>query len=66
MLLSCCGQPGRYGIPEASSDLQILQVEYSGRPNDPRTYADLLTSTGLADIARYAEGMGPNKNLIVP
>jgi glycerophosphoryl diester phosphodiesterase len=33
---------------------------------DPRTYADLATAAGLAEIARYADGIGPNKNLIVP
>jgi glycerophosphoryl diester phosphodiesterase len=33
---------------------------------DPRTYADLATPAGLAEIARYADGIGPNKNLIVP
>jgi glycerophosphoryl diester phosphodiesterase len=33
---------------------------------DPRTYADLITRKGLAEIAGYANGIGPNKNLIVP
>jgi glycerophosphoryl diester phosphodiesterase len=33
---------------------------------DPRTYADLVTPAGLEEIARYADGIGPNKNLIVP
>src|SRR5919109_1833186 len=33
---------------------------------DPRTYADLITPAGLAGIARYARGVGPWKNLIVP
>jgi glycerophosphoryl diester phosphodiesterase len=33
---------------------------------DPRTYADLATPAGLAEIATYADGVGPNKNLIVP
>jgi glycerophosphoryl diester phosphodiesterase len=33
---------------------------------DPRTYADLATPAGLEEIARYADGIGPNKNLIVP
>jgi glycerophosphoryl diester phosphodiesterase len=33
---------------------------------DPRTYADLATPGGLAEIARYADGIGANKNLIVP
>jgi glycerophosphoryl diester phosphodiesterase len=33
---------------------------------DPRTYADLVTPAGLAEIATYADGIGPSKNLIVP
>jgi glycerophosphoryl diester phosphodiesterase len=34
--------------------------------NDPRTYADLITPLGLAEIATYANGIGPHKDLIVP
>ena len=33
---------------------------------DPRTYADLAKPAGLEEIATYARGIGPNKNLIVP
>ena len=33
---------------------------------DPRTYADMATPAGLRDIARYAQGIGANKNLIIP
>ncbi len=33
---------------------------------DPRTYADLITPEGLREIATYADGIGPSKNLIVP
>jgi glycerophosphoryl diester phosphodiesterase len=33
---------------------------------DPRTYADLAKPAGLTGIAGYADGIGPNKNLIVP
>jgi len=33
---------------------------------DPRTYDDLLTPRGLAEIARYADGIGPDKGLVVP
>ncbi len=32
---------------------------------DPRTYADLVTPAGLADIATYADGIGPDKNLVI-
>jgi glycerophosphoryl diester phosphodiesterase len=33
---------------------------------DPRTYADLTKPAELEKIARYAAGIGPNKNLIIP
>jgi glycerophosphoryl diester phosphodiesterase len=53
--------------------LRLVQlIDSVGRPydftvsGDPRTYADLTTPAGLAGIARYADGIGPNKSLIVP
>ncbi len=53
--------------------LPLVQlVNAGGKPydfvvaGDPRTYADLVTDPGLAEIARYADGIGVNKNLIVP
>jgi glycerophosphoryl diester phosphodiesterase len=33
---------------------------------DPRTYADLITPIGLRQVARYARGIGPDKNMVVP
>jgi len=33
---------------------------------DPRTYDDLVTPEGLREIGRYADGIGPDKNRIVP
>jgi glycerophosphoryl diester phosphodiesterase len=36
------------------------------RAGDARTYADLGTPAGLAEIARYADGIGPNKALVIP
>ena len=33
---------------------------------DPRTYADLATLAGLREIAGYAQGVGVNKDLLVP
>jgi glycerophosphoryl diester phosphodiesterase len=50
----------------------VQLLDERGRPydfvvaGDPRTYADLATPAGLAEIATYADGVGPNKNLIVP
>ena len=33
---------------------------------DPRTYADLTTPRGLAWVATYADGLGPDKNQLIP
>ncbi|SNR72222.1 glycerophosphodiester phosphodiesterase [Blastococcus mobilis] len=33
---------------------------------DPRTYAELSSASGLRDIASYAEGVGPEKNQVIP
>jgi glycerophosphoryl diester phosphodiesterase len=33
---------------------------------DPRTYGDMATPAGLREIARYADGVGPSKDYIVP
>jgi glycerophosphoryl diester phosphodiesterase len=30
------------------------------------SYADLTTPSGLADVARYAQGIGPHKSLVIP
>jgi glycerophosphoryl diester phosphodiesterase len=53
--------------------LRLVQLlDELGRPydlvvsGDPRTYKDLATPAGLAEIAGYAQGVGTNKNLLVP
>ena len=33
---------------------------------DPRTYADLITPKGLRESASYADGIGPDKQLVIP
>jgi glycerophosphoryl diester phosphodiesterase len=44
----------------------------TGRPydftakGDPRTYADITSASGLKQVAKYADGLGPDKNQIVP
>lgn len=58
----------------ATTDLPLIQLldAPEARPYDwtargeSRTYADLLTAEGLAQIAAYADGIGPWKRLIVP
>jgi glycerophosphoryl diester phosphodiesterase len=53
--------------------LSLVQLlDAAGKPydfvvaNDPRTYADLAKPAGLQQIAKYAQGIGANKNLIIP
>jgi glycerophosphoryl diester phosphodiesterase len=61
-------------MPNAKVDLPLVQLfgGASDRPydlitkNDPRTYGDLTKPAALADIAKYAAGIGPNKRLVVP
>ena len=56
----------------ARTDLSIVQlVAPAGQPfdftaaGDPRTYADLMSDSGLADIATYADAIGPHKWMVV-
>jgi glycerophosphoryl diester phosphodiesterase len=50
----------------------VQLMEAQGRPydlarrGDPRTYADLATPAGLAEIATYADAIGPHKALVIP
>lgn len=60
-------------MPTAGVDIPLIQLfGGSGRPfdfvvnGDTRTYTDLSTPAGLAEIATYAAGIGPNKQRIVP
>jgi len=55
------------------TELPLIQLlDAKGQPwdfavaGDPRTYDDLASPPGLAAIAEYADGIGPNKRLIVP
>ncbi|HKQ81614.1 MAG TPA: glycerophosphodiester phosphodiesterase [Steroidobacteraceae bacterium] len=50
----------------------VQLINSSGKPydfvvsGDPRTYADLASAEGLKWIAKYADGVGINKDLIIP
>ena len=53
--------------------LPLIQlIDAAGAPfdfvaaGDKRTYADLVTPAGLHEVASYADGIGVNKNLIIP
>ena len=47
-------------------------VDSAGAPydlvtaGDPRTYRDLVTASGLHAVARYADGVGAEKDLVLP
>jgi uncharacterized repeat protein (TIGR01451 family) len=61
-------------MPAAGIDIPLVQLfggatdkPYDFRVSgDPRTYGDLTKPAELANIAKYAAGIGPNKRLIVP
>ena len=55
------------------TDVHLAQlVNSAGRPydftasGDPRTYADLVTPAGLAEVATYADGVGLEKSVMIP
>jgi glycerophosphoryl diester phosphodiesterase len=50
------------------TDLPLIQLmDTEGRPwDDAKSYQDLASPAGLAEIATYADGIGPNKRMIVP
>jgi len=55
------------------TDVPLVQlVDCAGAPydlrstGDPTTYADLVTRAGLRRISRYADGIGPCKDLLIP
>ncbi|MDF2388258.1 glycerophosphodiester phosphodiesterase [Nostoc ellipsosporum NOK] len=55
------------------TDLPLVQlINASGQPydfvvnGDARTYADLITTSGLAEISKYAQAIGVHKNLLLP
>jgi len=56
----------------AMIDVRLVQlVAATGQPydlklaGDPRSYADLITPAGLRAVSGYADGIGPNKNLVI-
>ncbi|MCZ2836738.1 glycerophosphodiester phosphodiesterase [Modestobacter sp. VKM Ac-2985] len=60
-------------LDAAGVEVPLVQLlSASGAPADlvaagqPYTYADLSTAVGLAVISRYADGVGPEKNQVIP
>ncbi len=55
------------------TDVRLGQlISSSGAPydfvadGDPRTYADMVTRSGLREVATYADGIGAEKNVLIP
>ncbi len=55
------------------TNIKLVQlINSTGAPynfvatGDLRTYADLVTAAGLREIATYADGIGPNKDVLIP
>lgn len=55
------------------TEVRIVQLlSRSGRPEDfrlsgdPRTYADISSAAGLREVASYANGIGPEKSMVIP
>lgn len=55
------------------TDLPVVQLlSGSGKPEDfrlagdNRTYADIASAAGLLEVATYADGIGPSKEMVIP
>ena len=45
----------------------VFLTSAAGTPfNDPRAYADYLTPAGLAELSAFVDGIGPDKNQVIP
>ncbi len=63
-------------LRELSRMIQVPLVQLLGQPMQvpydlvaagmPRTYSQLATPAGLAEIATYADGVGPEKSYVIP
>nr|WP_157440436.1 glycerophosphodiester phosphodiesterase [Actinokineospora inagensis] len=62
-------------LQELSHKLRLPLIQLtsaSGAPydfidrGDKRTYADIVSAAGLRDVAKYAYGIGPDKNQVIP
>ncbi len=68
-----CFEVGNLKAMRGMTELPIVQLlEDEGAPydlqacGDPRTYRDLCTPAGLAEIATYANAIGPHKLQVIP
>ena len=64
-----CFEPGILRRLRGQTEVRLVQLlaETGGPPDgEPIAYAEMATPSGLAEIARYADAIGPAKALIVP
>ncbi|HEY6483295.1 MAG TPA: glycerophosphodiester phosphodiesterase [Steroidobacteraceae bacterium] len=73
--LACiqCFEVSNLKMMRRMTELPIVQlIDTQGAPYDlvaagePRTYADLIRPAGLAEIATYADAIGPYKLMVIP
>jgi glycerophosphoryl diester phosphodiesterase len=64
-------ETGNLRALRSRTDLPLVQlVEDRGQPfdlqvrGDPRSYADIVTAAGLAEVAQYADAVGVHKHLV--
>ena len=58
---------------DRKTDVPLVQlIDCAGAPydlkstGDPTTYADLVTRAGLRNVSKYADGIGPCKDVLIP
>jgi glycerophosphoryl diester phosphodiesterase len=64
-----CFEPGILRRLRGQSEVRLVQLlaETGGPPDGaPTSYAEMVSPSGLAEIAAYADAIGPAKALIVP
>lgn len=68
-----CFEPSTLKSLHEKTKLRLIQlIEENGKPYDmvlakePLTGEQMVSPAGLAKIAKYAQGIGPSKNLLIP
>lgn len=68
-----CFEPSTLKSLHSKTKVPLVQlIEENGKPYDmilarePLTAKEMVSPTGLARIAKYAQGIGPSKNLLLP
>ena len=59
-------EAGNLKVLRSRTDVSLIQLIDSGTSADGVSYDAMVTPAGLAEVARYADGIGPSKDRIVP